>query len=172
MKIRSMLLPTLAGAALLIGCQTLPSMPEASAQTPSNSQAPMMGHTPDHQPGYGQGEMGDRMFDQLNLSEDQRQQIEAIYENAQTNADELMQQLDSAHETMRSLWSSDASNSELEAQHDVIQDLQQQMDDQHFQTMLAVRDVLTPEQRAQLATSMPDHPAPGQGHGSGSHHGF
>jgi Spy/CpxP family protein refolding chaperone len=59
---------------------------------------------------------------------------------------------------MHSLLTSDASTDKLRQQHQQIQKLHQQLDDQHFETMLAVRQVLTPEQRQQLDKLMQQPP--------------
>jgi len=55
---------------------------------------------------------------------------------------------------MRSLMASDASSEQLREQHQKIRDLHQQMGDQRFETMLQIREVLTPEQRQQMQQLM------------------
>ncbi len=91
-----------------------------------------------------------RFADQLGLSDAQRSEIEAIHSQAQTESEALRTQVQAAHEQMRSLMASDASDAELRQRHDQMQALQQQMGDRRFETMLAIRNVLTPAQRAQM----------------------
>jgi len=52
---------------------------------------------------------------------------------------------------MRSLLQSDASTAVLTEQHQKLQALRQQKGDNRFETMLQVREILTPEQRAKMA---------------------
>ena len=52
---------------------------------------------------------------------------------------------------MRSLLANDASEEQLRQQHQNIQGLRQQLGNNRFETMLQVREILTPEQRTQMA---------------------
>lgn len=126
-----------------------PPMPEANAVPVEVAQA-----GPPGQPGMGpMGEPGERllrMADQLGLSDAQRNQIQAIFAEAKTANEPLLQEMQAAHEQMQTLMSSGASQSELQAQHNRMQALHQQMGDRHFSTMMAVQAVLTPEQQAKL----------------------
>jgi Spy/CpxP family protein refolding chaperone len=88
--------------------------------------------------------------DELNLSAEQTEQIRTIRDQTRTDTTELRQQLRAAHQEMQTLMANDASADQLRNQHQEVQDLMQQLGDEHFDAMLAVRDVLTPEQRAQL----------------------
>ncbi|HBB36054.1 MAG TPA: hypothetical protein DDZ80_16095 [Cyanobacteria bacterium UBA8803] len=86
----------------------------------------------------------------LNLSTEQQEQIAAIHEQARKEGEGLREQLMAADNQMRSLLASDAAPDRLRQQHQQIQALHQQLDNNRFETMLAERQVLTPEQRAQL----------------------
>ncbi len=96
----------------------------------------------------------------LNLSTEQRDRIKTLHEQAQKEIEGLRQQLLEADKQMRSLLASDTSSEQLRQQHQQIQTLHQQLDNKHFEMMLAEREVLTPEQRSQLAKLMP--PPPGR----------
>lgn len=139
----SPLLLTLGGAVALVGAdvlQTQLTSPAIAQEAPNN--------------GRGRGDRGGRgmqMLEQLNLSETQRQQIQAIREQAKANSEQLREQMQTAREQMRALMASNASESELRQQHQVIENWRDQMSDRRFDTMLQIRQVLTPEQRAQLA---------------------
>lgn len=98
-----------------------------------------------------------RWMDQINLSTAQKDQIKAIFEKSKSDMENLRQQAQQAEEQERSLMAGDASSDQLLQQHQQVQKIHQQVDDQRFQTMLAVREILTPEQRTQLATLMKQH---------------
>lgn len=87
----------------------------------------------------------------INLSTEQKQRIATIHEQARQDIDKLHQQLFAADSQMRSLLESNASSEQLRQQHQRIQQMHQQLDNKHFETMLAERQVLTPEQLAQLS---------------------
>ncbi|MEB3281794.1 MAG: Spy/CpxP family protein refolding chaperone [Lyngbya sp.] len=104
------------------------------------------------QPGDRMG----RMFEQLNLSAEQQQQIDSIKEQRKASSEGLREQMRAAMEEMRSLQASNASADQLRQQHQKIQQLHQQMGNERFEIMLEIREVLTPEQRAQLAELKPE----------------
>lgn len=98
------------------------------------------------------GNRGQKMYQQLNLSADQQAQIKSIREQAKTSNQGLRQQLKTAREQLKTLLASnDASDSALRQAHQQLQPLTQQMSDQRFDTMLKIRNVLTPAQRTKLA---------------------
>lgn len=111
----------------------------------------------------GRGAFIERMADELNLSEAQRAEIRAIHEQARTENQEVVQQLRNEMDTMRSLMASDASADQLRQQHNRVQQLQEQVSDQMFETRLAIREVLTPEQRAQISEMRPQRFHDGRG---------
>ena len=90
-----------------------------------------------------------RLFEQLELSDEQSQQIEAIRDESQTENKALYQQIQTISQEMRSLLASDANTEQLQQQHQQLQNLRQQLGDRRFQTMLDIREVLTPEQQAE-----------------------
>lgn len=96
----------------------------------------------------------------INLSQQQREQIKTIHLNTRKETEALHKQLFEADQKMRSLLGSDVSQEELKQQHEQIQKLHQQLDNKHFDSMLAERQVLTVEQRKQLSLLMPQHPKP------------
>ncbi|VEP13046.1 P pilus assembly/Cpx signaling pathway, periplasmic inhibitor/zinc-resistance associated protein (fragment) [Hyella patelloides LEGE 07179] len=103
------------------------------------------------------------LLQQLDLTSEQSQQIEAIREQSRTENDTLYQEMQANRSQMRShraspwarsLFTDDASSEQLRQQHQKIPDLSQQLGDRRFEMMLQVREVLTPEQRTQMATLM------------------
>lgn len=94
------------------------------------------------------------MLEQLNLTPEQSQQIETIETESRTQNETLHQEMQAIHDEMRSLLASDTSVEQLREQHQKMQDLHQQFGDNRFETMLQIREVLTPEQRSQMAELM------------------
>ncbi|MEM7770642.1 MAG: Spy/CpxP family protein refolding chaperone [Cyanobacteria bacterium P01_E01_bin.6] len=113
-------------------------------------------------------ERHEQMAEALDLTDDQQAEIQAIREQARTENDGLRQQMEQARESMRSLFEADASADQIRQQHDQIQQLHQQLGDAMLDVRLEIRDVLTAEQRSQLAELMPERPSRGEG---GRHHG-
>ncbi|MEB3212750.1 MAG: Spy/CpxP family protein refolding chaperone [Leptolyngbyaceae bacterium] len=112
-------------------------------------------------------ERREQWIEQLDLTEAQQAEIQAIREQASTENEGLRQELEEAHATMRSLMESNASADQIRQQHDQIQQLHQQLGDAMLDVRLDIREVLTEEQRSQLAELLPDRPFRG---GGGQHH--
>lgn len=102
----------------------------------------------------GRGNRMEQLLQQLDLSSEQSQQIEAIQEQFRSENEALWQEIQANKQQMGNLLSSDASNEELRQQYQQLQSLRQQLSDNRFENMLQVRDVLTPEQRNELAQIM------------------
>lgn len=105
----------------------------------------------------GRGDRMEKFLQQLELTPEQSQQIETIQEQSRTENETLWQEMQTNHEQMQSLLSSDASPEQLRQQHQQVQALRQQLGDNRFETMLEVREILTPEQRTQMAELMEQH---------------
>ena len=105
----------------------------------------------------GRGYRGERikkLTEKLDLTDEQSAQIEAIHDKYRAANEENYQQLQQAREEMRSLLTSDANPNQLRQQHQEMQSLRQQLGNSHFETMLEIREVLTSEQRQELAEMM------------------
>lgn len=163
LAITSIALPLAAWTTFAPPMERANAAPQEIAQRGPGGQGQGQGPSGDMQgQGRGRGPGGDRgpdmdrtppmlrFADQLGLSDTQRSEIEAIHSQAQTDSEAMRTQVQAAREQMHSLMSSDASDAELRQRHDQMQALQQQMGDRRFETMLAIRNVLTPEQRAQM----------------------
>lgn len=98
----------------------------------------------------GRGRGMERIMQQLNLTPEQSEQIKAIKEQSKTQTQALMQQMQTSREEMRSLLASDSSPEQLREQHQAVQNLHQELSTNRFETMLEMREVLTPEQRTQM----------------------
>jgi periplasmic protein CpxP/Spy len=69
----------------------------------------------------------------------------------------LRQQARTAREKLSTLMTGNASDGELRQQHEQMQRLMQQLSARRFDTMLKVRSILTPEQRAKSAEMKKQH---------------
>ena len=92
-----------------------------------------------------------RILSQLDLSSEQKQQIQAIDNKYESDRNPLYQELRTEHQEMKTLFTSNATPEELRTQHEKIRNLRGQMGDIRFSQMLEVREVLTPEQRDRMA---------------------
>ena len=93
----------------------------------------------------------DRLVQQLDLTSEQSEQIEAIEEQSETENQALFEQFQTNRQETQSLLASDANPEQLRANHQAGQNLRQELDTNRFETLLEIREVLTPEQRTQMA---------------------
>ena len=93
----------------------------------------------------------DKLVQQLDLTSEQSAQIEAIKEQSETENQALFEQLQTNRQEMQSLLASDTDPEQLRANHQNGQNLRQELDTKRFETLLEIREVLTPEQRTQMA---------------------
>ncbi|MFZ4665978.1 MAG: Spy/CpxP family protein refolding chaperone [Prochlorotrichaceae cyanobacterium] len=91
---------------------------------------------------------------ELNLSTEQMQRIKAIHEQYKPQFQANRESMRSAHDEFRQLMAGNAPVNQLRQKHQQLQTMQQQSGDLRFESMLAIREVLTPEQRQQAATLM------------------
>ena len=91
-----------------------------------------------------------RMLKQLNLSPEQLQKLKTIRDRDPNKMSELVVQSRQANKELRDLLASTESSDVIRAKHTQVQNLQQELQKQHFERMLAMREVLTPQQRSQL----------------------
>lgn len=134
------------GLALPLSSYTLPTQAQTESSTTIMTQRPS-----EADPGRQHREKGwERMIQQLDLTPEQQEQINQIRQQSRDESEPLKQEIRANHQQMQSLLASDASNDELRQQHQQMHSLYQQMGDRRFETMLQIREVLTPEQRARM----------------------
>lgn len=106
-------------------------------------------------PGFRKGRRGKRgmkkIFQELNLTTEQQERIKAIRQESKENNSSLRQEMRQAKEEMGKLMASDTNDSELRQQHEKIQSLKKELGNKRFETMLKIRQELTPEQRTKMA---------------------
>ncbi|MDJ0616963.1 MAG: Spy/CpxP family protein refolding chaperone [Calothrix sp. MO_192.B10] len=94
----------------------------------------------------------ERMQQALGLDDNQVKEIQSIHNQAKKDTQSLRQEMKVAKQEMRQLMGSNtATDEELRQQYDKIQGIRQQLSLKRFEKKLAVRKVLTPEQRAKMA---------------------
>ncbi len=126
---------------------------------------PGMGRRGGNGGGPGGGMGGDRLLQQLNLSQEQMQQVENIRNQYQSQFQSQMEQMRTERERMGSLLASDASEGDLRNQHNKMTQLHQKIGEMRFNQMMEIRRVLTSEQRRQMAQLMQQR-GPGGGRGN------
>ncbi|NCJ06156.1 periplasmic heavy metal sensor [Synechococcales cyanobacterium C] len=154
MRLRPLVL--LAAAPIVLGVPGLLAMNSVSlfgdaaiASDQSLTIAQNAQDSPRQKRGNWQG-MRQQRFEALNLTSEQSQQIETIQAQAKEASEPQRQQMREAMTQLRSLMAGNASADQIRQQHQQIQSLRQQSANQRFETMLAIGEVLTPEQRSQL----------------------
>lgn len=96
----------------------------------------------------------ERMFKLLNLTSEQQQKIQEIRQEYQGQIRQQQEQMRQLQQELNGLMANNAPESELRQKHDQFMALKQQMGDIQFNMMLKTREILTAEQRSQLAELM------------------
>jgi periplasmic protein CpxP/Spy len=105
------------------------------------------------QPNRPAGKEG-RLFEQLNLSADQKQKMQAVRDRYKDQISQRMQAMRQARQELETMMSGTANTSQIREKHRQIMGLRQQLEEVRFENMLAMREVLTSEQRSKLAQLM------------------
>jgi periplasmic protein CpxP/Spy len=91
---------------------------------------------------------------ELNLSQDQMQRIQEIRNR---HRDQLKNDRDAvrrSQQELRDLLAGTASDDQIRAKHQQVRDLRNKLSEAQFNSMLEIRNVLTPEQRRKFAERM------------------
>ena len=95
-----------------------------------------------------------RLMQELDLTPEQQQNLQAIRAQYKDQINQRQQDLRQASQELRSLMISDADTNQIRAKHQQVQQLRQQLEELNFESMLAMREVLTPEQRREFGQLM------------------
>jgi periplasmic protein CpxP/Spy len=95
-----------------------------------------------------------RWIGELNLTPDQMQRMQGIRSRYENQISQRAQALRQAETELQGLMASNADSNQIRAKHNQVQTLRQQLAQIRFESMLEMREVLTPEQRRQLAERM------------------
>lgn len=103
----------------------------------------------------------ERLFQALELTPAQIREIRAIQQRYQPELAQRRRALRQAHQELNRLMASETSNEQIRAKFQQVQQLRQQQAATHFESLLAMRSVLTPTQRRRFAELMQNrHGAP------------
>lgn len=91
---------------------------------------------------------------ELNLSRDQIQQLQNLQKNSQDKTKERRQILQAAKQELNQLIQGNASADRVRQKRQQVQSLQREIADTNFERTLAIREILTPEQRVKLQQIM------------------
>ena len=91
-----------------------------------------------------------RWIQELNLSQDQVDKIKEIRDRYQDQILERKQAYNQAIQELRSLISSTASKEIIRAKHQQVQSIKQQLEKLNFDSIMAIREILTPDQLRQF----------------------
>jgi Spy/CpxP family protein refolding chaperone len=97
---------------------------------------------------------GEKFKEQLNLNDSQIQQLAAIRQKYRGQMEQLRTQMRSEKQELQNLMAGTADAAAIRAQHAQLLPLRQQLDNLSFESMLEMREVLTPQQRSQFAQMM------------------
>lgn len=107
--------------------------------------------------GMGKGERSfppPGMVERLNLADEQVQQLKAVHKKYRDETASTREKIRQAHETLRAAMESDASEEKLRQNHEAVHGARKKLADTRFEEALAVRKILTPEQRKQFRGMM------------------
>ena len=106
---------------------------------------------------------------ELNLNKEQIQKIQQIRRQYQDRLTQQRQSVKQAQQSLKDLMASkDASSEQIRQKFNQVQTLQQTLADTRMESMLAIRNVLTIEQRQKLTEFMRQPGRPGRGRGGGA----
>jgi periplasmic protein CpxP/Spy len=87
---------------------------------------------------------------ELNLSSDQIQRLQQLRKNSQGKNKERRQALQTAKQELSQLLQGNGSSDRIRQKRQQVQNLQREIADTNFEHTLAIREILTPEQRIKL----------------------
>jgi periplasmic protein CpxP/Spy len=91
---------------------------------------------------------------ELSLSREQIQQLQQLRKNAQGKNKQRRQNLQIAKQELNQLIQGNASTDQVRQKRQQVQSLQREIADTNFEQTLAIREILTPEQRVKLQQIM------------------
>jgi protein CpxP len=99
----------------------------------------------------------DNLFQQLNLTPEQKAKIDSIRAQSKDQSTNQHKAFQQAEQELRTLMASNADPNQIRDKHNQIMAMKQQLENSQFENMLAIRNVLTPQQRTQLEQLMKEH---------------
>ncbi len=124
--------------------------PQATAQ---NTEEQPEQRRPERGPGWDKA----RLIQELNLTPEQTQRLQTLQNQYQGQISQRRQAARQARQELFDLMAGTASESQVRDKYRQVEALKQQAEDVKFDSLLAMREVLTPEQRRQFAERMQRH---------------
>lgn len=97
--------------------------------------------------GRGHEDMAERLTAELNLTAEQKDKLKVIQEEYQKNLPSKKEAMGAAHEELNKLLQSGATDDEIRKKFQELQLKQSEFAQARFEKVLAIRAILTPEQR-------------------------
>jgi Spy/CpxP family protein refolding chaperone len=150
------------GSGSAIAQASQPSIDRKSANPTSLSptqlaqQEPLSQNRPNRRRGRGLSEA-------LNLSSEQKQQVQSIQQKYRSQVQSLQQELRQRRQNLIEMIGGEASESEIRNAHQQVMNKRQELGNLRFDSLLEIRSILTPEQRSQWADFMRGGPRRGAG---------
>ncbi|MBW4695376.1 MAG: Spy/CpxP family protein refolding chaperone [Lyngbya sp. HA4199-MV5] len=141
----------LLGGAVAIANPMLRLQPIAQAPTASPDPVPS-GQATSEPMSPNRREQG--WFEDLNLSADQVQKMRAIRNQYQGKISQGRQAVRQSRQELQALMAGDATEAQIREKYNQVKTLKQQVGDAQFESILATRKVLNPEQRRKFASRM------------------
>ncbi len=110
----------------------------------------------------------ERLFQALDLTPAQIREIRAIQQRYAPQLTQGRQALRQAHQELNRLMAGETSNEQIRAKFQQVQQLRQQQAATHFESLLAMRSVLTPPQRRKFTELMQERQGAPRRHGGRS----
>ncbi len=104
-------------------------------------------------PRRGRGKT-EKLIEELNLNDNQVQQLNAIRQKYRPQMQQLREQMQATRQELSQMMQGNTSTTDLRKKHQQVIDLDQKLHNLRFENMLAIREILTPEQRRQFAQLM------------------
>lgn len=106
---------------------------------------------------HGKGHRMMKHLEALDLSEDQKTKLGEIREHSKEKKQVIKKKVRAAREQLQKAFFEDRSESELKSLREVVKSARSEMGDHRFEKILAIRKILTPEQRKKFHELRADH---------------
>jgi len=139
-----------------IGACIFVAVPLAHAEIPGTGSSIQKAHSSPS--GQAAGQRIREIYAQLDLTDEQKQKLEANKEQHRSKMEEARQEMKANKEALRAeLMKPQLDMPKINGIHDRIKVLQNQMEDEKLSSILVVRGILTPEQFLKFITLMHKH---------------
>ncbi|MGK7927248.1 MAG: Spy/CpxP family protein refolding chaperone [Spirulina sp.] len=118
----------------------------------SQNEIQLAQNRPQNRPGRGQ--RGGNLADELNLTEDQQQQIQAIRQEYRSQIQQKREMVRTLRQELNDLYVSTASAEQLRDKQQELSQLREEINNLNFESFIEIREILSLEQRQQFRDFM------------------